>query len=161
MCRSISKHSNPNRKREIRDNFAQKAKHSDKHIDKDKAESTLSRTMQQNSRTRKRKNRNTLRHSSQLETQDTATDQNEIQQTRRMIERTKTNEAKTPEWHVCHTCATKRGYETKNGQEVFLWHKCNLWHKLPPQKHLALTGIQLQSRILNKQYNNKWKQTVT
>lgn len=78
-----------------------------------------------------------------------------------MIERTKTNEANPPEWHVCHTCATKRGYETKNGQEVFLGHKCNLGHKLPLQKHLALTGIQLQSRILNKHHNNKWKQTAT
>lgn len=74
-----------------------------------------------------------------------------------MKERTKTNEANPPSG----TCATKRGYGTKNGQEVFLGHKCNLGHKLPLQKHLALTGIQLQSRILNKQYNNKWKQTAT
>lgn len=133
----ISKHSNPNRKRERRDNFAHKAKHSDKHIDKDKAESTLSRTTQQNSRTRKRKNRNTLRHSSQLETQDTATDQNEFQQTRRMIERTKTNEAKTP----CRTAVRQMGYITKKtGKKCFCRTTAICRTNYPAKNTLPLRG---------------------
>lgn len=59
------------------------------------------------------------------------------------------------------SCPTNGLYNEENGQEVFLSDNCNLSDKLPHQKHLALAGIQLQSRILNKYHNNKWKQTAT
>ena len=48
------------------------------------------------------------------------------------------------------SCPTNGLYNEENGQEVFLSDNCNLSDKLPRQ-----------SRILNKQHNNKWKQTAT
>lgn len=143
MCRSISKHSNPNRKREIRDNFTQKAKHSDKHIE------------QKRTYNGKRIIKWEIQHRKQTAQQHHT--RAPAQRYRKAEPKAKpilTNGISTnaTNWkrrkpRPVGLCPTRGGYKTENGQEVFLSDNEIRSAKFRLQKHLALTGFQLQSRI--------------